>query len=200
MQAFYYAMPTLAVIVIAAYIFTSVKIHKFIWFSPVVYLALIGSIGLWIKIGTNIFSTSETGVLEIGVELARKYHEPDLVVNAIAAHHDDVPKLSFIAELVVAADTISSARPGARSESLENYIRRLEQLETIAKGHIGVKQAYAIQAGREIRVIVEPDKISDARTTILAHDIRNQIEQDMEYPGNIKVTVIREKRAVAIAK
>ncbi|RPI65691.1 MAG: ribonuclease Y, partial [Ignavibacteriae bacterium] len=136
----------------------------------------------------------------LGMELAKKYKEHPLVVNAIGAHHDDIEMESPVAVLVQSADSISGARPGARRESLENYIKRLQQLEEIATSFDGVTKTYAIQAGREIRVMIEPDRIDDLRADQVANDIAARIESEMEYPGQIKVTVIRERRSVAIAK
>ncbi|MFM8178022.1 MAG: ribonuclease Y, partial [Candidatus Kapaibacterium sp.] len=136
----------------------------------------------------------------LGMELAKKYKENHIVCNAIGAHHEDIEMESTIAVLVQAADSISGARPGARRESLESYVKRLEKLEEIAMSYNGVQKTYAIQAGREIRVIVEPERVDDLTADTLAHDIAKQIESEMEYPGQIKVTVIRERRSSALAK
>lgn len=136
----------------------------------------------------------------LGMELVKKYKEHPLVVNAVGAHHDDIEMESPIAVLVQAADSISGARPGARRESLENYIKRLQKLEEIATSFDGVTKTYAIQAGREVRVLIEPERIDDLRADQLANDIAKRIETEMEYPGQIKVTVIRERRSSALAK
>ncbi len=136
----------------------------------------------------------------IGYELAKRYNEHAVVANAIGSHHEDIPMETPIAALVQAADAISGARPGARRESVEAYVKRLEKLEDLAKSFKGVANSYAIQAGREIRVVVEPDKIDDILADQLSHDIASKIQKEMEYPGQIKVTVIREVRSVTIAK
>jgi ribonuclease Y len=137
---------------------------------------------------------------KIGADLAKKYGENETVVNAIEAHHQETEAKSVYAVLVQAADAVSATRPGARRETLESYIKRLEKLESIADSFAGVEKAYAIQAGREIRVMVQPEKISDAEALVLAKEIRKKIEEGLEYPGQIKVTVIRETRAIDYAK
>ncbi len=156
--------------------------------------------GLLHDIGKAIDHEVEGTHVTIGADLAKKFRENDQVVNAIMAHHNDVEPASVEAVLVQAADAISAARPGARRESLENYIKRLEKLEGIAYSFEGVETCYAIQSGREVRIIVKPDDVNDAGTLILAKEIAKKIEREMEYPGQIKVNVIRETRAVDFAK
>lgn len=156
--------------------------------------------GLLHDIGKAVDFEVEGSHVELGSRLAKKYGEPDVVINSIESHHGDVPAKSIIANLVQAADTLSAARPGARSEMLENYIKRIEQLEEICKSYDGVYQSYALQSGRELRVMVIPDKIDDVGAFRLAREIKERIENEMTYPGQIKVSVIREYRAVETAK
>lgn len=156
--------------------------------------------GLLHDIGKAVDYEQEGSHAALGGQLARKYNEPDVVVNSIESHHGDVPATSVIAHLVQAADTLSAARPGARSETLETYTKRITQLEDLANSFDGVEKAYAMQAGREIRVMVIPDKVSDADAIKMAQELREKIEQTMTYPGQIKVNIIREYRATETAK
>ena len=156
--------------------------------------------GLLHDIGKSVDHEMEGSHVSIGVGLCKKYKESALIINAVEAHHGDVEPQSIIAVLVQAADAISAARPGARRETLESYIKRLEKLEEIADNFKGVEKSFAIQAGRELRIVIVPEDVGDDDMTLLARDIAKKIEEELEYPGQIKVNLIRETRAVEYAK
>ena len=156
--------------------------------------------GLLHDIGKSIDHEMEGSHVTIGGEIARKYKESEVVINAIESHHGDVEATSVISVLVAVADALSASRPGARNDSLENYVKRFQELENIANDNPGIEKTYAVQAGREIRVIVKPEEIDDLESYQIARNIKNRIENEMQYPGTIKVTVIRETRATEEAK
>ena len=156
--------------------------------------------GLLHDIGKALDHEFEGTHVDIGIDILRRYKESEAVIHAIEAHHGDVEPHSIIAFIVDAADDISAARPGARRENLEAYIRRLERLEEISNSFPGVERSFAIQAGREVRIMVKPEEVSDDNMVLLAHDLAKKIENDLEYPGQIKISMIRETRAVDYAK
>ena len=156
--------------------------------------------GLLHDIGKSIDFEVEGSHVEIGADLARKYHEDDVIINAIESHHGDKEATNVISVLVEIADTLSAARPGARNDTMENYMKRLSQLEEIGNSFPGVEKTFAVQAGREIRVMVKPDEVDEAKSYKIARDIKDRIEAEMQYPGTIKINVIRETRAIEEAK
>ena len=156
--------------------------------------------GLLHDIGKALDHDMEGTHVEIGVDILKKYKENENVINAVQAHHGDVEPKTIEAVLVQAADAISASRPGARRETLETYIKRLQELESIADSFEGVEKSFAIQAGREVRIIVKPEKISDDQMILMARDVAKRVEDEMEYPGQIKVNVVRETRVVEYAK